>query len=400
MTFGGCVPAAGVVRWRAMPTLRLTATDLLRYAGLFTWACVGLPLFFPGDPGRGTPDYYAWLGAYLAFGVAYWLVSRQLDRRSPDLLRLLLLGVMSATPAVISHYSGTGLGGILLLVSAGVLPWLLPPALGLGWLVAQNLILVPVFALHEDFTLLQAFLQVGLYFGYSSFTFVTSLVAKRQAEAHDELRRLNAELRATRALLAESSRANERVRISRELHDLLGHHLTALSLNLEVAAHRTEGEAKAHVRQAQSLTRLLLSDVRDVVSELRKDVSIDLSEALARLVEGVPGVNVHVNLPSDIRIEGAEHAQILLRVAQEALTNAVRHGKADNLWLTFSRREDGAIEVRAEDDGAGCEVAVAGNGLTGMAERLGRFGGELMIDSAPGRGFRLRAILPVGGAGP
>lgn len=382
-----------------MQTPRLTATDLLRYAGLFTWACVGLPLFFPGEPGRGSSDYHAWLAAYIAFGAAYWLVSRQLNRPTPDALRLLLLAVMSMSPAVISHYSGTGLGGILLLVSAGVLPWLLPPAFGLAWLIAQNLILVPVFAVHEEFTLIQAFLQVGLYFGYSSFTFVTSLVAKRQAEAHDELRRLNAELRATRALLAESSRANERVRISRELHDLLGHHLTALSLNLEVASHRTEGDARAHVRQAQSLTRLLLSDVRDVVSELRKDVSIDLSEALARLVEGVPKVKVHVRLPEDIRVDGAEHAQILLRVAQEALTNALRHGKADNLWLTFSRREDGAIEVTAEDDGAGCEVAIAGNGLTGMAERLRRFGGELMIDSAPGRGFRLRAILPVGGAG-
>lgn len=382
-----------------MSSLRLTATDLLRYAGLFTWGCVGLPLFFPGEPGRGSSDYHAWLAAYLAFGAAYWLVSRQLNRPTPDLLRLLLLAVMSVTPAVISHYSGTGLGGILLLVSAGVLPWLLPPTFGLAWLIAQNLILVPVFAVHEEFTVIQAFLQVGLYFGYSSFTFVTSLVAKRQAEAHDELRRLNAELRATRALLAESSRANERVRISRELHDLLGHHLTALSLNLEVASHRTEGDAKAHVRQAQSLTRLLLSDVRDVVSELRKDVSIDLSEALARLVEGVPRVNVHVRLPDDVRVDGAEHAQILLRVAQEALTNAVRHGKADNLWLSFARRGDGAIEVRAEDDGTGCEVALAGNGLTGMAERLRRFGGELMIDSAPGRGFRLRAILPTGGAG-
>src|SRR5690606_38033729 len=279
-----------------------------------------------------------------------------------------------ALPIFISHCGGTGLGGILLLVSAGVLPWLLPPALGLGWLVAQNLILVPVFAVHEDYTLLQAFLQVGLYFGYSSFTFVTSLVAKRQAEAREEQRRLNAELRATRALLAESSRATERVRISRELHDLLGHHLTALSLNLEVAVHRTEGEARAHVRQAQSLTRLLLTDVREVVSELRKDVAIDLSEALARLVEGVPGVRVHVDLPGDFAVHDAERAQVLLRVAQEILTNAVRHGKAHNLWLRFARRDDGQVEIRAEDDGVGCAMPEAGNGLTGMAERLRRHG--------------------------
>ena len=87
-----------------------------------------------------------------------------------------------------------------------------------------------------------------LYIGFSSFVFVTALVARQQAEAREEQRRLNAELRATRALLAESARVNERTRISRELHDLLGHHLTALSLNLEVAGHLSEGRAQEHVQ--------------------------------------------------------------------------------------------------------------------------------------------------------
>jgi signal transduction histidine kinase len=197
-------------------------------------------------------------------------------------------------------------------------------------------------------------------------------------------------------LLAESSRANERVRISRELHDLIGHHLTALSLNLEVASHRTEGEARAHVRQAQSLTRLLLSDVREVVSELRKDVAIDLRTALERLVEGVPGIHVHLDFPAGFVIDDAEHAQLLLRAAQEALTNAIRHGKARHLWLELRHETDSGIELHARDDGAGCDQAQAGNGLIGMAERLARHGGHLTFDSAPGRGFRLQVFLPTG----
>ena len=73
------------------------------------------------------------------------------------------------------------------------------------------------------------------------------------AQAREEQRRLNAELRATRALLAESTRINERTRISRELHDLLGHHLTALSLNLEVASHVTEGKAQELKGEAQQV---------------------------------------------------------------------------------------------------------------------------------------------------
>lgn len=378
----------------AMPTVRLSSALMLRYAGLFTWAWVGLPLFFAGAGPHAWP-YLAWWGCYLAFGGAYWLVSRDLGR-APGLFRLAALVVMSAAPAAISHFSETGLGGALLLVSAGVLPWLLTPAVGLAWLVAQNLVMVPVFAAREDFTVLDALLQVGLFFGYTSFTFVTSMVAKRQAEARDEQRRLNSELRATRALLAESSRANERVRISRELHDLLGHHLTALSLNLEVAAHRTEGDARAHVRQAQSLTRLLLADVREVVSVLRADTAIDLREALERLVEGVPGIQVHLELPGDLAVEDAERAQVLLRVAQESITNAVRHGHAGHLWLRFTRDDAGRIEVVARDDGVGCNAVAAGNGLRGMAERLRRYGGELSFETAVGQGFRLRAVLPTG----
>src|SRR3546814_20906705 len=92
-------------------------------------------------------------------------------------------------------------------------------------------------------------LQSALYVGFSSFVFVTGLVAKQQVEARDEQRQLNSELRATRALLAESSRLSERMRISRELHDLLGHPLTALSLNLEGATHESIAQAQEHVSQ-------------------------------------------------------------------------------------------------------------------------------------------------------
>ncbi len=77
---------------------------------------------------------------------------------------------------------------------------------------------------------------------------MTSVVARQQADSREEQRRLNSELRATRTLLTESSRIGERMRISRELHDLVGHHLTALSLNLEVASHLANGAALDHMQ--------------------------------------------------------------------------------------------------------------------------------------------------------
>src|SRR3546814_17021845 len=98
-------------------------------------------------------------------------------------------------------------------------------------------------------------MQAVLYVGVAGFVFVTGMVARQQAQARDEQRRLNDELRATRALLADSARVNERTRISRGLHDLLGHNLTALSLKLAIASPITEGKAPAHVGQAPTLER-------------------------------------------------------------------------------------------------------------------------------------------------
>ena len=120
-----------------------------------------------------------------------------------------------------------------------------------------------------------------MYLGFSAFTYITSLVARQQADSREEQRRLNSELRATRTLLTESSRIAERMRISRELHDLVGHHLTALSLNLEVASHLASGGGAASTcARRKSVAKLLLSDVREVVSQLRDDDAIDLTEAL------------------------------------------------------------------------------------------------------------------------
>jgi signal transduction histidine kinase len=193
--------------------------------------------------------------------------------------------------------------------------------------------------------------------------------------------------------LAESSRLTERTRISRELHDLLGHHLTALSLNLEVASHLSEGRTQEHVRQAQSLAKLLLTDVREAVSQLREDDAIDLTEALNALVEGVPSLDIQLSVPAQFAVPDPARAQVLLRCAQEMITNAVRHAGARTLWLTVEHR-DGGIAISARDDGRGADQVSSGNGLRGMRERLNQFGGRLEVRTARNKGFALDAWLP------
>ncbi|MDZ4350958.1 MAG: sensor histidine kinase [Xanthomonadaceae bacterium] len=384
---------------------RLNHTQLLRYAGLFTWAMVGIPLLlnawhYPAGVGADaalTLDLALWGMAYLGFGLGYWAVTRRLGARRARWFDLALLALITLSAIAVSHFSGTGLGGVLLLIVAGVLPWLLPLPIGIAWLVLQHVALVPVFTQGQGFSLFAAVLQSALYVGYSSFTFVTGLVAKQQAEARDEQRRLNAELRATRALLAESSRLSERMRISRELHDLLGHHLTALSLNLEVASHLSEGKSREHVQQAQALAKLLLTDVREAVSQLRDEGAVDLTLALRSLAEGVPGLDVVLDIAAPLRVEDPERAHILLRCAQEIITNAVKHAGARRLVLRLSR-DDGVLQLHARDDGRGAEAVSAGNGLRGMRERLAALGGSMVWTTSPGQGFSLDIDLPMGGA--
>ena len=380
----------------------LSQTRVLRLAGLFTWVMLGLPLVYSQYEALvrhtgGGGDVLAVLlfVAYLAFGGGYLWLTRGLrggghsawyDRAILVLLTISALGV--------SFLSGSGLGSILMMVAAGVIPWMLPARVGVIWLLVSQLAVAPVYYLFLPFSLFEAVMQSLLYGGFSMFIFVTSLVARQQTDAREEQRRLNTELRATRVLLAESARVNERTRISRELHDLLGHHLTALSLNLEVAGHITEGQAQEHVHQAHTLAKLLLTDVREAVSQLRDSGAIDLAAALRPLTEQVPSLHIHLDITEPLSVEDPEHAHVLLRCTQEIITNAVRHAKARNLWIQVRRENEGEVVIQAHDDGVGADAIVVGNGLRGMRERLHQCGGELQIETHRGQGFRLRASVP------
>jgi len=383
---------------------RLSHTNLLRYAGLYTWALVGLPIilniwFLPPSRGVDGNGVHVPMTAltYFGFGACYWLATSSLGsggRREVAWHALLLLA-MNAAAIGVGFYTQTGLGAVLLMIMAGVLPWLAGIRVAVLWLVAAHVALVPSFMARDDFNFWESLLQSLFYVGFSAFVMTTAYVARQQAQARDEQRRLNAELRATRALLAESARVNERTRISRELHDLLGHHLTALSLNLEVASHMTEGRAQEHVRQAHTLAKLLLTDVREAVSQLR-DASggIDLAAALQPLADHVPSLDITLDVQSPLAVDDPERAHVMLRCTQEIITNAVRHAGARQLRIRVWR-EPGALMLDAQDDGQGADGLVPGNGLRGMRERIQQCGGTLEIQTRRGEGFRLRLSIPV-----
>ncbi len=387
-----------------MPWSNFNHIRLLRITGLFAYLCTGTPLMTSWATERldllHRPNFSLLLLtlSYLAFGILYLLLTNNLGSRRSLGLRLVGLALMTVAALAVGWYSHSGLSAILMVVVAVVLPWLVPFWLGVAWVILQNLGLAAVFATFPElnYSIPLALLQASIYMGFSALGFVTSVVASQQTEAREGQRRLNSELRATRALLAESSRMAERMRIARELHDLIGHHLTALSLNLEVASHLTNEAAAVHVHKAQATARHLLADVREAVSELRQDDAIDLTQALRSLVEGVPSLKVHVEVPTRFSVEDPRRAQVLLRCTQEIITNTARHAGAHNLWLTFAYAGPDALGLHARDDGRGASHFQPGNGLAGMRERLAEYGGTVEVATAAGAGFALTVRLPLG----
>ena len=281
--------------------------------------------------------------------------------------------------------------GALLVVVAGQLAPVFSLPVSLSWVAGQSLLMG--FVIRSHFSLEIALALSVSWLGVQVFTVLMSHAAAREALARNQLAQLNAELRATQQLLVDSSQVAERMRIARELHDLVGHHLTGLSLNLEVASHLAEGKAQEHIQTAQSVTKLLLQDVREVVNSLRGDDSFDLGRAIRTLTKDIPKPQIHLKVPEDLGIYDPLRAETFLRCVQEIITNAVRHSEAHNLWIEAVKTTDG-VEVHARDDGRGVKHLRAGNGLTGMRERVEQVGGRLEVESTPGTGFRLRVQIP------
>ncbi len=372
---------------------------LLRWGGFAIWAVVGVPilLFQLGAPSRGrvSAPLVAWAAAFALFGVALALNTsrrRRLDTRGA---LLLAAGQAAAAFCLMALPPCFGLEGALLVLVAFQLGGLLSRRGAIVWILAQSAGLLAIMWLHWGWH--WGIVLEGAYLPFQLIAYATTRLLAQETLARERLTAANAELEATRELLAQSARLAERSRIARDLHDLVGHHLTALSLNLEIASHLTEGDARARVETAQSVTKLLLGDVRGVVGALRHEEGLDLPAALRKLAEGIPRPRIHIGIAPALEIDDPVAGEVLLRCAQELVTNSVRHAQAENLWLEISRSA-GGIEIRARDDGRGAAAIGSGNGLTGMRERIEERGGTLSVETAPGRGFAVTAVLPLTGA--
>lgn len=336
----------------------------------------------------------AWAGGALVFAALFRTSPEAGSSSPPRAAPLARLAVLTSAAAVmvvaavdISRYASA----VAFVLIAQQLAWCAPRRVASLWIAAQSVVALAVFWRSDGW--LVSVSAGGLLVALQYYVLGRALLVVRERQAREALQRANAELEATRELLAARSREAERLRIARDLHDTLGHHLTALSIQLEVASRQSAGPAAGHLREAHAIARLLLAEVRDVVGRLRDPAPIDVADELRLLAGASRRPCVHVTAPPALAIDDAAQAEALLRCAQEIVTNAARHADADNVWIEIAERDDG-LEIRARDDGRGAAELVCGHGLAGMQERFESVAGSVEFDTSLGKGFAVTGFMP------
>jgi signal transduction histidine kinase len=202
----------------------------------------------------------------------------------------------------------------------------------------------------------------------------------------------------------------ERRRLSRDLHDGIGQNLTALKHQLALVADALppeQGDSRDRLQRCVAMCARTLEEARQLSRLLRPQVLDDLGlqaalQSLARTLGESGGLTIELEFGSLPELDD-DIQTLIFRIAQEALTNVVRHAGASRALLRLIQRA-GWLHLTVWDDGKGCDPDTAqtagGSGLGGMRERLQLFGGRFELHSQPGQGCRIHALLPLDAASP
>ena len=268
-----------------------------------------------------------------------------------------------------------------LIYACAFLAFCVPPrraVLGMAMLLA--LYSAEWFALGFPWLFLLNAVVVGFAVGLMNVSFARKMQSDAALKlSHEEVRRL--------AALAE------RERIGRDLHDLLGHTLSLVALKSELAGKlidRDPAAARREIAEVARVAREALTQVRSAVTGIRA-AGLAAELASARLLLEADAVAFHyslapIALPQELEI-------VFALTLREAVTNIQRHARAHCAEVALVTEGDDAV-LRIDDDGRGGAIA-PGNGLCGMRERIEALGGRLRVDSAPTRGTRVEARLPL-----
>ncbi|WP_191089664.1 sensor histidine kinase [Nesterenkonia ebinurensis] len=345
----------------------------------------------------GDPYIPSWLWAGLLIGCLSAVVLAASGRLSTSWQNAAYAAAVLSSWALLLTMPDQGMLVVILVVVAAVGSYLIPIPMVLG-VIGLNCAVVLGHMVAHGAAPVEYLATTVFYMIIHLASMFSTYALYREIVFRSELEQKNLELEAAGVLLEDSAATAERLRISRELHDAMGHQLTVLNLELEAAKHRSAGsrsaqDASAHIDRAAGVAKQLLADVRATVGELRETGPGDLQTHLERLAAAVPSLEIQVDVAPVVAVDDQQTAA-LVRAAQEIITNAVKHSQAQQLSLTLGQAGPEVV-LTGSNDGLAPKTITLGHGLTGLRERVELLGGQLRVSSSPQ--FTIQVRLPAAG---
>lgn len=360
-------------------------------SALLTWLLVsGSALYFMAKSEIITGRQLAAAASlFIAYLVFWLLLARDREYKHERVTRLLLLAVTFIIVIGIYFTVPFVYTAIFMVIWSAALPYFIKAKTAFLLSPIWSTALYLVYGFYWGFSGMAV--SAMLFWTFNLFALVMVTTAIKEKASREKVEMINLELRSTQQLLGQAAEQAERVRIARNIHDLLGHHLTALTINLQVAGRQVDlldvnpeaqinkDAVKGSIEQCHSLTKLLLSDVREAVSDIRSKSSLNLEQAIAAMTTCLPHLDVKLDYPSNIAINDVTTADILTRCIQESMTNAIKHSQSTTMRIAFSQNDEAirlSIKALLKKPVKSSKVATInpsfeiGNGLKGMQERL------------------------------
>ncbi len=350
------------------------------------------------------------LGLLVGFGLLHSRLPEQNDSAQSRRLANLIIVLQTGLIVVLIETTQADFPFILLFFILSVTVMLYNPLrLGLLWLAGFTLLTGWFFFEQEGLGggLRAMAIYAGgyLFFGVITNALIQARLTQRQnALLLSELQAKNRQLEEYAVQVEILAVVEERNRLAREMHDTIGHRLTAAAVQLEGAQRLVSGEperAAAMIGSGRQQVRDALQDLRLTVGRLREPVEIELPlpQALHRLVAGfqeATGLAVHLELPAKNFEITSSQRLALYRAAQEGLTNVQRHAAARQAWLRLECLPD-RICLQVIDNGSGLNSGnpISGFGLRGLQERAAQLDGVVTLSDRPGGGAILAIQLPI-----
>lgn len=337
---------------------------------------------------------------YVAFNYVLYLSTDEKRLANPDkksILMLIFLAASGFSSCAQIPYLIDVLAGFILPVKFAPL-WILP-ILSIEltiYALTPNTIMANLLSLQTKFapSYVQLIFLPLTFLAIHCFLYFIGVLFAKEVRQHMALDKVHAELKATQKLYEHNVRNEERIYIARELHDTIGHSLAAISTNLQLAEKLCNNEAKEPIQDAYNVSKLLLSDVREIVSDLRKEDNVDLQDVIQTLIEPIKSPQITLKIDKNFNIKDPKISHVIFRCVQEIITNTLKHSKSKKLEICISKY-NGTILFSSKDDGIGTSSISFGNGLMGMKERIEEIGGDINISSAPNIGFAIDIIIPI-----